>query len=473
MPLMTLQDKVPPCSCKLQQRPRTHLSQTVFDQEVGALIVGIFEGIKATVFAHGATGSGKTYRMQGRDDLPGLIPLSVVTILAQCTGTCCSVEISYYEPKSRQIMALDDKLGNLQLKVLAWAPVRSAEEFQEIYLIGINSLLFALSNVISAIKKNNESQVPYKESKLTLILQDSLGGNSRVVMITCVYRYLLISFHLSQNPLEYQEALHTINMAARSGHMMTSLRQATKLQLWLESKGKTKSAHMMNGLLHMKQLLSARVSGRAKAMDQEGANIKKMLFDSAVHTTAENTPRPSSRDELKTTKKEVPPSLTPCKVDKSESPIRKALSPIPSNMTTPCNVNCAPSLEPKTPIGSSTSLILQVSSYFNICTICNARFACTSKINVGSEELQHPSISSKIAKYIYELTEYTNCYDTLYFSFWQNSPPAPVCASTKQKTKEKALTFRSITGLFRSSSRARPTFVMSEVQRSSFSLSWT
>ncbi|KAE8812450.1 Auxin response factor [Hordeum vulgare] len=71
--------------------------ETVFDQEVGALIVGIFEGIKATVFAHGATGSGKTYRMQGRDDLPGLIPLSVVTILAQCTGTCCSVEISYYE----------------------------------------------------------------------------------------------------------------------------------------------------------------------------------------------------------------------------------------------------------------------------------------------------------------------------------------------------------------------------------------
>ncbi|KAE8812451.1 Kinesin-like protein KIF22-B [Hordeum vulgare] len=36
-------------------------------------------------------------------------------------------------------MVLDDKLGNLQLKVLAWAPVRSAEEFQEIYLIGVQS----------------------------------------------------------------------------------------------------------------------------------------------------------------------------------------------------------------------------------------------------------------------------------------------------------------------------------------------
>jgi excinuclease UvrABC helicase subunit UvrB len=36
----------------------------IFDQEVRAVIPGIFEGINATVFAYGATGSGKTYTMQ-------------------------------------------------------------------------------------------------------------------------------------------------------------------------------------------------------------------------------------------------------------------------------------------------------------------------------------------------------------------------------------------------------------------------
>jgi kinesin family protein 22 len=36
----------------------------IFDQEVSALIPGIFEGTNATVFAYGATGSGKTYTMQ-------------------------------------------------------------------------------------------------------------------------------------------------------------------------------------------------------------------------------------------------------------------------------------------------------------------------------------------------------------------------------------------------------------------------
>jgi kinesin family protein 22 len=38
----------------------------IFDQEVSAMIPGIFEGANATVFACGATGSGKSYTMQVR-----------------------------------------------------------------------------------------------------------------------------------------------------------------------------------------------------------------------------------------------------------------------------------------------------------------------------------------------------------------------------------------------------------------------
>ncbi|XP_051206794.1 kinesin-like protein KIN-10C [Lolium perenne] len=412
----------------------------IFDQEVSALIPAIFEGTNATVFAYGATGSGKTYTMQGSEDLPGLIPLSVSTVLARCTGTWCSVEISYYEvylercydllePKAKEIMALDDKDGNLQLKGLAWVPVRSMEEFQEVYSIGvqrrkvahtglndvssrshavlsirisndtvkgklnlidlagnednrrtynegirlqesskINSSLFALSNVISALKRN-EPRVPYRESKLTRILQDSLGGNSRAVMVACL------------NPVEYQEAVQTLSLAARSGHMLTNMSSASKeqtpkvkvdmeakLQVWLESKGKTRSIQRTNGLFsptgcktpssmsHMKLPKSALVSSRTKAMDRDGGKIKKVLFDLGVHTPAKNTPRPSPRDEVKTIKKVAPPSLAPCFEDRSESPIRKVLSPISSNVMalkqqTADDVTCPPSVEPKTPIG--------------------------------------------------------------------------------------------------------------------------
>ncbi|KAF4734364.1 Kinesin-like protein kif21b, partial [Perkinsus olseni] len=78
--------------------------------------------------------------------------------------------------------------------------------------IHINSGLLALGNVICALSSameggtstttagvafnatdstggsaaSGQSHIPYRDSKLTRILQDSLGGNSRTVMIACV-----------------------------------------------------------------------------------------------------------------------------------------------------------------------------------------------------------------------------------------------------------------------------------------------
>lgn len=54
--------------------------------------------------------------------------------------------------------------------------------------VNINKGLLCLGNVISILadptKKGNH--VPYRDSKLTRILQDSLGGNAKTLMITCV-----------------------------------------------------------------------------------------------------------------------------------------------------------------------------------------------------------------------------------------------------------------------------------------------
>jgi len=51
--------------------------------------------------------------------------------------------------------------------------------------ISINKGLLSLGNVISALTDDNNRvfHVPYRDSKLTRILQDSLGGNSRTTMI--------------------------------------------------------------------------------------------------------------------------------------------------------------------------------------------------------------------------------------------------------------------------------------------------
>jgi kinesin family protein 3/17 len=47
----------------------------------------------------------------------------------------------------------------------------------------INLALSALGNVISALTSAKVGHVPYRDSKLTRLLQDSLGGNTKTVMI--------------------------------------------------------------------------------------------------------------------------------------------------------------------------------------------------------------------------------------------------------------------------------------------------
>ena len=49
----------------------------------------------------------------------------------------------------------------------------------------INTSLLSLANCINALgdKRKKGTFVPYRDSKLTRMLKDSLGGNSRTIMI--------------------------------------------------------------------------------------------------------------------------------------------------------------------------------------------------------------------------------------------------------------------------------------------------
>uniref|UniRef100_A0A182HMK8 Kinesin-like protein n=1 Tax=Anopheles arabiensis TaxID=7173 RepID=A0A182HMK8_ANOAR len=55
--------------------------------------------------------------------------------------------------------------------------------------VEINKCLLALGNVITALSSSagsSKGHIPYRSSKLTRLLQDSLGGNSHTLMIACV-----------------------------------------------------------------------------------------------------------------------------------------------------------------------------------------------------------------------------------------------------------------------------------------------
>ena len=78
--------------------------------------------------------------------------------------------------------------------------------------ISINQGLLALGNVISALgdpnlkNTNRTIHVPFRDSKITRLLQDSLGGNSHTLMVACISPS-------SNNILESKNTLNYANRA--------------------------------------------------------------------------------------------------------------------------------------------------------------------------------------------------------------------------------------------------------------------
>ncbi|KTG39858.1 hypothetical protein cypCar_00022510, partial [Cyprinus carpio] len=70
----------------------------------------------------------------------------------------------------------------------------------------INLSLSALGNVISALVDGRSSHVPYRDSKLTRLLQDSLGGNAKTIMVAT----------LGPASYNYEETLTTLRYANRA-----------------------------------------------------------------------------------------------------------------------------------------------------------------------------------------------------------------------------------------------------------------
>lgn len=77
----------------------------------------------------------------------------------------------------------------------------------------INKSLFTLGKVITALSQpnsNNNSHIPYRDSTLTKLLMDSIGGSAYTVMITCI------------NPCDkyYDESLSTLNYGSRASQII-------------------------------------------------------------------------------------------------------------------------------------------------------------------------------------------------------------------------------------------------------------
>uniref|UniRef100_A0A8C3TJV4 Kinesin family member 21A n=1 Tax=Chelydra serpentina TaxID=8475 RepID=A0A8C3TJV4_CHESE len=127
------------------------------------------------------------------------------TRVCSAIDTVCITDLQYFTNEFETLTAkfhFVDLAGSERLKRTGATGERAKEG------ISINCGLLALGNVISALgdKSKKATHVPYRDSKLTRLLQDSLGGNSQTVMIACV----------SPSDRDFMETLNTLKYANRA-----------------------------------------------------------------------------------------------------------------------------------------------------------------------------------------------------------------------------------------------------------------
>ncbi|KAK1323573.1 hypothetical protein QJS10_CPA02g00008 [Acorus calamus] len=176
----------------------------VYIKSISSTIAGVINGLNATVFAYGSTGSGKTYTMVGTHDDPGLMVLSLHTIFDLIKGDQSSDEFevtcSYLEVYNEVIYDLLEKSsGHLELREdpeqglvvagLKCIKVRSADRILELLNLGnsrrktesteanaTSSRSHAVLEIIVKRKRRKQYQSQVLRGKLALV---DLAGSER------------------------------------------------------------------------------------------------------------------------------------------------------------------------------------------------------------------------------------------------------------------------------------------------------
>ncbi|KTG38909.1 hypothetical protein cypCar_00007650 [Cyprinus carpio] len=198
------------------------------------IVKDVLGGYNGTIFAYGQTSSGKTHTMEGNlhdTDGMGIIPRIVQDIfnyiysmdenlefhIKGCTErfVCSPDEVmdtidegksnrhvavtnmNEHSSRSHSIFLINVKQENTQTEQklsgkLYLVDLAGSEKVSKTGAEGavldeaknINKSLSSLGNVISALAEGS-TYVPYRDSKMTRILQDSLGGNCRTTIVIC------------------------------------------------------------------------------------------------------------------------------------------------------------------------------------------------------------------------------------------------------------------------------------------------
>ena len=177
-------------------------------------------------------------------------------------------------------LCLVDLAGSEKLHQMSADP--SAQLVKE--SIDINTSLLALGKVITALASKTRTHVPYRDSKLTKLLQHALGGNAMTMMIACI------------NPLDNfsEESMSTLLYAGRARHITNEPRINEDPRALLIRQLREEIASLKLELEQYKQMLFGEGDGKGIMMDGGSTTHPSKVWSQRLGPPAGAAPSSSS-----------------------------------------------------------------------------------------------------------------------------------------------------------------------------------
>jgi Kinesin motor domain len=210
-------------------------------------------------------------------------------------------------PSNRGCLYLVDLAGSERVR-------KSNVGGQELKEAGyINKSLSALGNVMEALDRKS-SHIPYRDSKLTYLLQDSLGGNSRTMMIVAVCP-TEVACDESVHALQFAIRVRRIQIGAAQRNVTSKNLEETVKTLSQEIKtlshAKERSESQLHSLKRDNSRIQERLQSLSEARQQTRSDtrtldvLRKNNTDMATRWQKEKRMREETAEELEKVKKEL------------------------------------------------------------------------------------------------------------------------------------------------------------------------